>query len=279
MREPEYSIPSAFIRLDTNINAADSFANVRDLITLRKNHNKLLATRTKRQVFTFTGAVAGHETAANTFSYPYGSSPYFGDVCMSVPIKLTDLTQECQFSVSAKETTNGTVILYPVIHKFGTAPQINTNQKITVSGAAYAIYQDLVSVPNMTPKERDLCMFTCLVHGGYSAISGKGASNVLAVGPNWVDSVFVFAAEDITLFPTNYRIEPNSCTAVYNIGDPYGVGTTYRAYHQYDWSSTPTTSDTVDQYTAKYLGIESATLYEFPISSSFTAQTINDGII
>jgi hypothetical protein len=51
MKTTERSIPSDFQKLDTNINAANSFCNVRDLQTLRENHRFLCASWSKRLIF------------------------------------------------------------------------------------------------------------------------------------------------------------------------------------------------------------------------------------
>ena len=45
-RVPKYTIPSAYIRLDTRVTDPDSFINVRDQQVARNNHNVQIAVLT-----------------------------------------------------------------------------------------------------------------------------------------------------------------------------------------------------------------------------------------
>ena len=46
------TVPSEFIRLDTNVSAADRFVNVRDLQVVRDNHNMIIGRQLRRVIAT-----------------------------------------------------------------------------------------------------------------------------------------------------------------------------------------------------------------------------------
>jgi hypothetical protein len=62
IRKPQ-TIPDSFQRLDSQVTAADSFVNCRDMQVARANHNILVARRVQQTIFTcaFTGQLPGGE--------------------------------------------------------------------------------------------------------------------------------------------------------------------------------------------------------------------------
>lgn len=276
----DYSIPDNFVRLDTNINSADSFANVRDIVTIRKNHNKLLAERAKHCILSYVGlgidtGSSGNGWAGTDFYFGYGADPTLGDVFFNAPIKISDQTQTVSIKMYARENSAGTIACYPMIYRFGTIPQLIAAHSFTVSGSSEALYEETITVPLMSPEERDMCMFALFVHGGMAAISGKGTSGttIRAAGSNWIDAAFVFEAQVSTTFICDSGgtaipgIEPNLCIEVQDMSATYGAGY-YRAYHLNDWNIIPTAgTHYCDQYYSRKLAITTLCLYEDPVSS------------
>lgn len=157
------TIPTNFIKLDTNISAADQYANVRDIQVAKENHNILIARGLHKNVcygdLTPSAAVRSATTA---YGYPWFANSTIGHnskrhlACMvDCLVYLEPNVQTCTFTVNAtaipeqEGTSGGDLYLYPVLSQNFLRREIMMTNKITIpAGSAEAQYTCTVPVPD-----------------------------------------------------------------------------------------------------------------------------------
>jgi len=238
----DYTIPSAFIRLDHQVSAADSYVDVHTQQTARKNHNKLLACRIRQPLFSL------HATANTAGAAAVGPDPLIYDsnavsperdnssVIMAAPIFIPHRCKSCTFVVEAgvRSTAEGNVELYPVIDPPNGRAEIDTGVVITLTTATTRTrYAVTVPVPAASARY-GIGTFVVYGVGSIYAADLKAATAITDVGRDWVEAAFTSAFTNAVVYiTTDTDIEPRM------IRGAMDLGATERLYLDSPWNKVP----------------------------------------
>jgi hypothetical protein len=277
MRRKSITIPSAFQLLDTQVTAADSFANVRDLQTMRLNHNILLAKRVQPTIFTckYPGDGSNDFTrfVVRTAKEQAGAEIMRQTIYVPAFTKQLLLTLYCCKSAltgEGSELNEDVNVHAEVWNQFARKTKYSP-PSVAVSAAAGSPskYEITINIPPVSPKSiirDDRRAFEFGVWA--SCLMDHTASIAAALAPSAVASrsITVGSAailEKHTVYSnTNRGIESRIVTKRIPLG-----GGNYQLFLDKAWSKTPDIS--VDQITAREiqgLDLYSATLRCRPIT-------------
>lgn len=264
-------IPSAFIRQDTRTNAADSFANCRDHLVQRMNHNILLARNVKMPIFTMIACNDEGDagpTIIKTFAI---GAQDFGESFCSFPIPISPFCKYMVFKIRAALEHNAApdVELLPRIAPLDGTQEL-TGDSITVNNAAETTFSVDVPVPPKAAFD-GVGIFSILVGGGMTGADLKGAIplTVTASGPNWFTCTTIAPATvgDAAYFPSDNDIEPRIITDVdINVAWPAANNdmiTVFPSFNKVPIANT----DTVNFRNTQGVELYSAVLYEKSVSN------------
>lgn len=255
-------IGSTFQALDTHIDVADSFANVRDLQKLRLNHNTLLAERARRPA---VSQVCVQSDSTNYILISgHGSTSYL-PVAIDTTVMFSQQTKTATFKMRAASTSASLdVFVYPELIRPSGAGSL-ARPEITVTGNTEASYSATVPLPaqdeastrfGMRPLRFRVTLRAELNFPGSPKVS---AGAIYAVGPNWIHGgTNVTVGDDIWF--SDADIERRRITAVYantaNATPFYGI------FADRAWNKLPTTSNTYSSDVNVSLALYTWSLYE-----------------
>ena len=259
MRQNDVTIPSEFVKMDTNVTAADSCVNVHDQTTFRRNHNIALAQRVRKDLVSQVCSGFGESTPEISFWLFRPRFSADGETrsrILSIPLYVTQQNQSFTFWCTAcKSLMNGSSTLaedpkiYVVVHE----PQVAfmgglTDNAITVS-AAYGTptgYSVTVGMPALSgeytlhygriPIVMDVYLRT-YIDDTHALVSG---GTIVDAGSDWVDGTFAgVSARDVVFLDGASYAEPRQ------IVDRKTIGSDTRHWLDAPWTSRPSTASTV----------------------------------
>jgi hypothetical protein len=271
MRILNANIPSTFQDFDTNSNAADSFANVRDQQVYRENHNALVAQRIRRPVYTMqfrTAAVSTYVSFWDTGPDTVGDMP----ILCSGTVPVSQHTKELTLKVRASTAgASGDANLYPVMTSAGASLTVDTTNSINVTGSSEAAYSVDIPLPPVA-----LAMnrhgyrwydFRLFAQTNIAVSSIKGATAINDSGPDWIEtSAAISATADFWMFiTTDATISPRWAIDYQALS-----GGAYRYRLSRPWNKIPIPgTDTADGYDPYAIELYSLSLYEKPVTGFF----------
>lgn len=256
MRDAKPTIPAAYVRPDTQTNAADSFANVHDLQTLRGNHNVIVARRLRRVLFT-------HTFGLGTARYKEYASGFMSNgrayALFRVPFELSGpLTKELRVNAYGMYVEND-IPIYAVAHMPQEEPVADPNRVLDFGVAAGLASVD---VPLSRALRRRGAGVLSLILEGFVDGTDKPAAGILDVGADWVDvNAAASPAVGDVVFCDGATEDMRTVVKVID------YGSTYRVYLDEPWNVMPTTSDQVGTVALSNYRLYSITAYEREVVS------------
>ena len=280
MRTRGRSVPN-FQRLDTHVSESQAFVNTRDLQVARKNHNVLLARRTKRSVLQLTTVYGSN---ADFTTIPVRSASFFSGRATSLAFVMTVIEQLVMVSqqtrtlrLFVRATKNNAAggfspVLMPRLRPLHVNRDNDSVERITVTAAAGppASYSCNVSVPhNFDRSQTYYCGYNafvfslqCLCSIETEATATVGLSDV---GPNWVEpsaaGLSAGTAYSRTFVFSDTAIDSRTCVRYSG-----GIGPHGRYYVDRPFTRYPTVFDTVSEWAVIGVTLYSLSLFEKPVS-------------
>lgn len=266
MRTKTLTIPSEFVPFDTNVTAADSYINVRDLQRFRLNHNSLLAQRVRKSLSTQiynkdSDAPATQHNDPYIFRSRLNVTENAGPMILGGPIYVTQHTKQLIFYMRARKTEldGGSAEaadpkLFFVVRNPGTSKNVTLTSSFSVTTAhataGGASYFATVNLPPIEPSKlfygRQLLDFgvyiQCVTDSTQNIV---GASAFTSVGENMFEGASATfgtgMVDTLVWVTTDLSIEARQIVKEANIG-----GGTYRYFLDSPWSRMPSpNSDTL----------------------------------
>lgn len=204
-RDTAWTIPSSFIKLDTNINAANSFINVRDAQVQRKNHNILVAQRIQQNTFAFCigkDDTDSFDSSGYDYINGYGLNSLLPPIILDETIMLSQHTQKVRMVAVASHTTlNGssTLALNPKLFfqiynpkKNPTVEDRITPVSVSTSDGSQGAHAVLVPVPHeynpVIVGGREMWRLRVMLQSRIDSTHALDtAVAVVEVGDRWID--------------------------------------------------------------------------------------------
>jgi hypothetical protein len=269
------TIPASFIKLDSNVSAADSYVNVRDELVKRQNHNILMARRCKRNVMHM-----GSVVLTGFYGYPVGQrlpiDAYNAPPEMFVPLYLSQATKEiqvvmrcCQSDTAVAGDHDPQVAFVLCPHGSTRAVATSDIQSITTAVATTDAdcenYTWTVPVPGHTPESAIVMgqMVFDLYMLAYAPRNDTATATGIAI--SWWGNTYVETSASAG----------DRQNQILKIGDDYRMvqRTVNNDQHMVDapWSSAiDMTSQTIDAYTCMQVRFWSISVYELNSTSFVT---------
>jgi len=250
MRVKDTTIPSTFVKLDTNVTAADSCVNVHDQHVFRQNHNALLAKRVRKDL---VSQICG--SGYPTFMSRFAPDEEGRARLMSIPLYVTQQTQELRFWCRAEKSpmnAGSSLAEDPVLYVVIREPQLAymgsiTDYSITVSAASGAAASYNVDVP-LPPKSGEVGLhfgrvpyimdiyLKSFVDDTYSLYAALAVSDI---GRDYFTAAAATAAINNVVYTSTVENEPRTISGIISLGGAP------RFYVDKPWSQLPSLSDTV----------------------------------
>lgn len=260
MRLPKPTIPSSFVRLDTRINEADAFANIYSAQALRKNHNILLARRSRRILFSQIFAHASG--AGDFFRFVEPASLVNGQVVLSIPLYFSHRwVREIVVNFEANKESIGDVTLYANVKTASEPRDLSLSVSTVVNNnPALADYSMLVPVSKRARVSGGGTL-TIVGNGFIEGVDVDGPATVDEAGPNFVDVPMNPSGGQIghgLYVTTNGRIQPRQITDIRSDG-----AASSRIFVDPPWNIIPNPgTDSVAVREAAEVAIRSISVYE-----------------
>lgn len=271
MRSKQFTIPSEFIKLDTNVTAADSSVNVHDQHVFRQNHNALLAKRVRKDLIS---QVCSNESREYWFLFSLQPPDLdTGSRVLSIPLYLTQATRQIRFwcrcgqsGLSVGSELSEDPKIYAVLHEPQVAPisDVDTNA-ITVTTAYPNVgsYNADLAVPRPVgeitthmgriPYILDIYIKSFI--DDTNEILGPGQA-IIDSGSDWVTMASMLSLTNNAIYTNAAAGEPRLVIA--NKATTLGVD--QRFWLDRPWSEVPAISNTVT--VREILGVD---MYSFGV--------------
>lgn len=267
----EKTIPSKYIRMDTNVTSAFEFNNVRDHQLMRKNHNILLAKGIRRQICSM---LIMDDTESTVFQEQFACLGRPGGPrerrLLTIPIEVSSQCQQIRMVVTAKAegqaSSSTSAFIYPYVWTRFHAGAPNTNVELEINTSAASGPGDAFSIDlDVPPEASDWAWFgfSFLTPMYGSDTSSANTIQDIAADRSWVElSSGAPTGIGIGMYFDShpeygaYVIEKNES----------GTGTNRRLYTDFPISDDAVVGDDVSFRDLSLLTIESLSLYELEVS-------------
>lgn len=274
-----------FQRLDTHVSESQAFANTRDLQVARRNHNILVARRTKRSVLQIVAPIgafySAEFTAQPVYSYQFASGRAASLVTAMTIIEqlvlISQHTRKLRLFLRAQkyiplEGDGGfDPLLFPRLRALHSVRDNDTVEMLTINDAGVATsYSCDVSVPHNFDRDQTYYrghgafIFSLQAKCKLAAepfVAGVGLSDI---GPNWfapsAAGLSAGGSYGRSMIFSDTAIDSRICTRYMAIG-AHG-----RYYIDRPFARYPRPGDTVSEYDIVGVRIHSLSLFEKPVT-------------
>ena len=268
---------TTFQRLDTRVDQADAFANMRDLQMKYRNHNALLAGRVRRCVFSsFLGASAG---------FVYSIAPpslQTATLLLQQSVFVSQYTRKLKFVLRANKTNHADandVLVYFTCRPLKRDGSIQSSPEFSASMTVSATSETKYTATLQIPESLNIVdgfgeyLVSMYATGNMYTTDSRGPYDLTDIGPDWAeDEVNGFATpatNHAIYFTTDADIEPRLIVrTVGSFVTGHGKSSALRVYVDKPFNKLPDVNS--DQWALRLvagISISTLSIYEMLVTN------------
>jgi hypothetical protein len=259
------TIPSAFIRPDSDLSNSDKYINVHDIQMLRGNANILYARRFRQNLICqeLRDDLNSRQPARSAGIGPFMSEFRFGsNLLYKTFFHISPGTRSLTVNLlgSHGNASGGNIKIFPVLRPHGVHVEVDNGAYLEYTSTTAA--WDTIEIPVPATPRRSPVPSQFMLYGSGKVYGAdlKALGNVVEAGEDWVLATIEQTVGSVCYFPSNYDIAPR----VVQSARPHASG--YMHTIEGTFNIVPTNADTINCKAVQECLLHSLNVHENGIS-------------